>query len=202
MTKTLFSIAGVRVIVDPSVPECMALVASEKEARALECAIKEQINAHPSDDLYADVTDWRLDKIIHIKSNLFSDSLCDDFEELTSDIDTDSPPYEQIFQRMPELHGLYGGRHLSPDRDEILEFFHEHPQYQNGFFVQIATTLPEYFDESSWSSSWGYYTTRWIHVDTIHDAELAARDLSRQVHARAKQNFLTQLQLQKGNESC
>lgn len=56
---------------------------------------------------------------------------------------------------------------------------------RRGFLVQVATPIPQDFskDGASWRMSWGYYQTKWLYVEAIHDVVPRAKEWAEQVFA-------------------
>lgn len=142
------------------------------------------------ENIYEDSTEWRLEKIIHIKSNINSDGLCDDFKEMFEDLDPDCKSHSHIFEKIPELRQLYDGHDDYPERDDIIQFFYDNLKYQEGLFIQIAIQCPKYWSDNGWQAGWGYYQTHWLYVTDISEAEIFGHELSEKLHKVAKEEFL------------
>jgi hypothetical protein len=99
----------------------------------------------------------------------------------------DREPSDQIFRELPELPA---------PSDDLLDL--ERARWilarRFGFLVKVAHPVRQYRDDTSWYSSWGYYSTRWLYADDIDGCVAAALawalQLDRQWQALARSRAL------------
>lgn len=60
----------------------------------------------------------------------------------------------------------------------------------DGFIIQLATPVPiQFFDERSYTSTWGYIQTKWFYVATLDEVPDLAKAWREVVHARAREKL-------------
>lgn len=100
----------------------------------------------------------RIESVIHIASMIT--------DYAVSDVVRNA--FEDDWDKLSALLGLNNVEPTS-DYEELLELLID--KNKMGFLIQVATPIPDKFAEgsSSFTVSWGMYTTQWFYTETFDD---------------------------------
>lgn len=116
----------------------------------------------------------RVEQIIWLPASMVAGSVTEALRDAIND-DLYDGDNKQVIEKLPRLERLLTSED-KPDKDYILEALYGY----DGFLVQIATPVPTSFHSGDgFSFSWGYYQTKWVHVNSMD--ELA--DIADEFHA-------------------
>ncbi len=122
----------------------------------------------------------RIESLIWIPGAVAAMSIPDVLKELIADelYNSDSA---QVLGKLPTLAGILSSE-SEPDDDLINEVLYP----VEGYFAKMARPIPtEFYGETSHCFSWGYYQTKWVHVDDMDELVTLAEAFSEDVVKRA-----------------
>jgi hypothetical protein len=122
----------------------------------------------------------RIEKLIWIPGAVAAMSVPEALKELITD-ELYNGDNAQIIAKLPRLAGILSSDD-EPDEDWINEVLYP----ASGFFAQMSRPIPtDFLSETSHGFSWGYYQTKWIHVDDMEELTSLAEAFSEDVGKRA-----------------
>lgn len=122
----------------------------------------------------------RIETLIWIPGAVAAMSIPDVLKELIAD-ELYNGDNAQVLGKLPKLAGILSSED-EPDDDLINEVLYP----VEGYFAQMARPIPtDFLSETSHCFSWGYYQTKWVHVDDMDELVSLAEAFSEDVVKRA-----------------
>jgi hypothetical protein len=122
----------------------------------------------------------RIETLIWIPGAVAAMSIPDALKELIAD-ELYNGDNAQVLGKLPILAGILSSED-EPDDDLVNEVLYP----VEGYFALMARPIPtDFFSETSHCFSWGYYQTKWVHVDDMEELVSLAESFSEDVVKRA-----------------
>lgn len=127
---------------------------------------------------FSDLT-LRIEKIFYLAAAHIDESLPSDLDDVMSD-----EPFDDVSSLFGLPAGLFSDDYSAEDVSQALIDFRKF-----GFLIQAATPVREHFTEDSWSSSWGYFYTKWLYAETLDEALELAKVWAKSQHEKNLAHF-------------
>lgn len=128
----------------------------------------------------------RIESLIWVPGAVAAMSIPENLKELIVD-ELYNGDNAQVLQKIPALSEILSSED-EPDEDLINEVLYP----VSGYFAQMARPVPtKFYSATSYGFSWGYYQTKWVHVDNMDELVDLAEQFSEDVVRRAYEESKT-----------